>query len=52
VFHCKVLSNFGEKLAKMLGKSPNQSQKNLFSPVLKEIINPQESLVLLADRIP
>ena len=36
----------------MLGKSPNQSQKNLFSPVLKEIINPQEPLAQLADRIP
>ncbi|HPA13467.1 MAG TPA: hypothetical protein PK692_04525 [Bacteroidales bacterium] len=35
----------------MLGKSPNQSQKNLFSPALKEIINPQEPLIQLADRI-
>lgn len=36
----------------MLGKSPNQSQKNLFAPVLREIINPQEPLAQLADRIP
>lgn len=36
----------------MVGKSPDQSQKNLFAPVLKEIINPKYPLVILADRIP
>ncbi|MBP7839478.1 MAG: hypothetical protein LC120_01965 [Bacteroidales bacterium] len=36
----------------MLGKSPNQSQKNLFSPVLKEIINPQEPLASLQIEFP
>ncbi len=32
----------------MLGKSPNQNQMNLFKPVLKHIINPQDPLVILS----
>lgn len=35
----------------MLGKSPNQNQTNLFRPILKQIINPQDSLVILASEI-
>jgi len=36
----------------MIGKSPNQSQRNLFSPVLKEFINPKHPLVELAEKVP
>lgn len=36
----------------MLGKSPLQNQKNLFRPLLVEFINPEHSLVMLANRIP
>ena len=36
----------------MLGKSPDQSQMNLFQPVLKQIINPAHELVVLADAFP
>jgi len=35
----------------MIGKSPNQGQKNLFSPNLMECINPRHQLYLLADKI-
>lgn len=35
----------------MLGKSPNNCQKNLFSPLLLEFINPNHELVLLANKI-
>lgn len=35
----------------MLGKSPNQNQTNLFKPVLKQIINPQDPLVILSAEI-
>jgi transposase, IS5 family len=35
----------------MLGKSPNQTQTNLFKPILKQIINPSDSLVILASEI-
>ena len=35
----------------MLGKSPNQNQTNLFSPLLKQFINMGHELVLLAERI-
>lgn len=35
----------------MLGKSPNQNQTNLFSPLLKQFINMNHELVLLADKI-
>lgn len=36
----------------MLGKSPDQSQMNLFRGTLKEFINPEHPLVILADKIP
>lgn len=36
----------------MLGISPNQSQLNMFSNTLKQILNPRHTLVLLADEIP
>jgi len=36
----------------MLGKSPNQNQKNLFQPLLKDFINVEHELVMLADNIP
>ncbi len=35
----------------MKGKSPNQNQRNLFRPVLKDIINPNHELVILANQI-
>ncbi len=35
----------------MIGKSPNQNQMNLFQPLLKEFINRNHELALLADRI-
>lgn len=35
----------------MKGKLPNQGQKNLFRPVLKEIINPNHKLVVLSHQI-
>ena len=36
----------------MKGTNKNQSQLNIFRPILNQIINPSEPLVLLADRIP
>jgi IS5 family transposase len=35
----------------MKGKLPNQGQKNMFRPVLKEIINPNHELVVLSHQI-
>lgn len=35
----------------MKGKSPNQNQRNLFRPILKDIINPNHELVILANQI-
>ncbi|MGD9994841.1 MAG: transposase, partial [Salinivirgaceae bacterium] len=35
----------------MIGKSPNQSQMNLFQPLLKEFINMNHEMVLLAHKI-
>ena len=35
----------------MIGKSSNQNQKNIFSPLLKDFINLHHELALLADRI-
>ncbi len=35
----------------MKGKLPNQNQKNLFRPILKDIINPRYELVVLAHQI-
>jgi len=35
----------------MLGKSPDKNQMNLFRGTLKEFINPQHPLVILADKI-
>jgi len=35
----------------MLGKSPNQKQKNLFALSLKEIVNPSHELVILFERL-
>ena len=36
----------------MLGKTPDQKQKNLFQPLIKEFINPEHPLVVLSDKIP
>jgi IS5 family transposase len=36
----------------MRGKSPDQNQLNLFKPVLKQLINPKNELVILADIYP
>jgi len=35
----------------MKGKLPNQGQKNMFRPILKEIINPNHELVILSHQI-
>ena len=35
----------------MKGKSPDQDQRNLFLPILKDIVNPSHELVILAHRI-
>mgnify|MGYP001796942806 CR=1 FL=1 len=35
----------------MLGKSPDQNQRDLFSPLLKDFINMKHELVLLAEKI-
>lgn len=35
----------------MLGKSKDQTQRNLFQPLLLDFINPGHELVLLADRM-
>ena len=35
----------------MKGKSPNQDQRNLFLPILKDIINPEHELAILSDQI-
>ena len=35
----------------MKGKSPNQQQRNLFLPILKDIVNPNHELILLAHKI-
>lgn len=35
----------------MKGKLPNQNQRNLFRPILKDIINPTHELVILSQRI-
>ncbi|MAE08341.1 MAG: IS5/IS1182 family transposase [Bacteroidetes bacterium] len=35
----------------MKGKLPNQGQRNMFRPVLKEIINPNHELVILSQQI-
>lgn len=52
MFNCKVFSKLEENLAiTMKGKLPNQDQRNLFRPVLKEIINPRHELVILSSRI-
>lgn len=36
----------------MRSSSPNQNQMNLYKPVLKQIINPEDPLVILATKIP
>jgi len=35
----------------MKGKSADQNQRNLFLPILKDIVNPNHELVILAHRI-
>lgn len=35
----------------MKGKSPNQDQRNLFLPILKDIVNPKHELVILTHQI-
>lgn len=35
----------------MKGKLPNQNQKNLLRPILKDIIDPAHELVILAYQI-
>ena len=38
-------------LAEMIGKSPNQNDVELFRPLLKDFIDMNHELALLADRI-
>lgn len=38
-------------LQKMIGKSPVQNQKDLFQPMLTELIDMSHELVLLANKI-
>ncbi len=35
----------------MLGKSPNQKQKNIFALSLKDIVIPNHELVILSEKI-
>lgn len=35
----------------MKGKTPDQGQRNIFRPILKDIINPNHELVILSDQI-
>lgn len=35
----------------MKGKSPNQNQRNMFLPILKDIVNPEHELVILSHKI-
>ena len=42
---------FGKSLQKMKGKTKDQNQRNIFRPILKEIINPEHELVVLAHKI-
>lgn len=35
----------------MRGKSQDQNQRNLFRPILKEIVNPEHELVILAEKM-
>ena len=35
----------------MIGKLPDQDQKDLFRPLLKEFINPQQALIQLSEKI-
>ena len=35
----------------MTGKPPDQDQKYLFRPLLKEFINPQQALIQLSEKI-
>jgi IS5 family transposase len=38
-------------LQNMKGKTKDQNQRNIFWPILKEIINPEHELVILAHKI-
>lgn len=45
-------SDLSEKpCRKMKGKSPDQNQRNIFLPILKDIINPKHELVILTGQI-
>ena len=50
--NCKVFRKFDKNLAKkMKGKLPDQGQRNIFRPVLQEIVNPNHELVILSHQI-
>lgn len=55
IFSCFCLRNSVplclETLQKMIGKSPNQNEGELFRPLLKDFIDMNHELALLADRI-
>ncbi len=47
VLNCKIISISGKNLAEIMkGRLPNQDQKNLFRPILKDIINPKHELTI------
>ncbi len=50
LFYCKILAKISHK--KMKGNSPDQNQKSLFNTPLKEMLNPNNGLYQLADKIP
>lgn len=54
MLNCKVLVNLWPKACNFLhmrGQLPNQNQGNLFSTPLKQLLNPEHSLYLLAEQI-
>ncbi|MDI6402859.1 hypothetical protein QLX67_12700 [Balneolaceae bacterium ANBcel3] len=36
----------------MIGKSPDQNQRDCFDPLLKDFINPKHDLAMLTDQLP
>jgi len=51
VLNCNKSANLYKNLAKMVGKSPDQNQQNLFNPMLNSFIDTDHELVLLANKI-
>jgi IS5 family transposase len=51
LFFARKFVIFVKSLQTMKGKLQDQVQRNLFRPILKEIINPKHELVILAEKI-